>query len=112
STLGFWLLPPRFAALVAFPFLGAALSVFVPVLLYVTPRRIGSAAAPRAIGYLVAAGMIGGAFLPAAVGLLMQWLDVAVLGPCLVTMAVVLTGLHVASTRPLGSRGYARQLFS
>jgi hypothetical protein len=23
----------------------------------------------------------------------------------------VLTGLHVASTRPVGSRGYARQLF-
>ena len=111
STLSFWVLPPPFAALVAFPSLGAALSVFVPVLLYLTPRRIGSAAAPRAIGYLVAAGMIGGAFLPAAVGLLMQWIDVAVLGPCLVTMAVVLTGLHVASTRPMGSRDYARQLF-
>jgi hypothetical protein len=55
--------------------------------------------------------MIGGASLPAAVGLLMQWIDVAVLGPCLVTMAVVLTGLHVASTRPVGSRRYARQLF-
>jgi len=83
----------------------------VPVLLYLTPRRIGSAAAPRAIGYQVAAGMIGGASLPAVVGLLMQSIDVAVLGPCLVTMAAVLAGLHVASTRSLGSRGYARQLF-
>ena len=111
SALGFWALPPPFAALIALPCLGAALSVFVPVLLYLTPRRIGSAGAPRAIGYQVAAGMIGGASLPAAVGLLMQLIDVAVLGPCLVTMAVVLTGLHVASTRPVGSRGYARQLF-
>jgi fucose permease len=111
STLGFWVLPPPLAALVALPVLGAALSVFVPVLLYLTPRRIGSAAAPRAIGYQVATGMIGGATLPAAVGLLMQWIDVAVLGPCLVAMAVVLAGLHVASTRPVGARNYARQLF-
>ena len=111
STVGFSVLPPPAAALVALPCLGATLSVFVPVLLYLTPRRIGSAAAPRAIGYQVAAGMIGGASLPAVVGLLMQSIDVAVLGPCLVTMAAVLAGLHVASTRSLASRGYARQLF-
>jgi fucose permease len=111
SAVGFSVLPPPAAALVALPCLGATLSVFVPVLLYLTPRRIGSAAAPRAIGYQVAAGMIGGASLPAVVGLLMQSIDVAVLGPCLVTMAAVLAGLHVASTRSLGSRGYVRQLF-
>jgi fucose permease len=107
SALGFWLLPPPIAALVALPSLGAALSVFVPLLLYLTPRRIGSAAAPRAIGYQVAAGMIGGASLPAAVGLLMQSIDVGVLGPCLVTMSVVLVALHVLSTRPAGSQRYA-----
>lgn len=111
STIGFSVLPPLLAALVALPCLGAMLSVFVPVLMYLTPRRIGSEAAPRAIGYQVAAGMIGGASLPAAVGLLMQSIDVALLGPCLVTMAVVLTGLHVVSTRPVRVRGYARQLF-
>jgi len=111
SAVAFSVLPAPAAALVALPCLGATLSVFVPVLLYLTPRRIGSAAAPRAIGYQVAAGMIGGASLPAVVGLLMQSIDVAVLGPCLVTMAAVLAGLHVASTRSLGSRGYARQLF-
>src|SRR5438132_1074974 len=111
STVGFSVLPPPVAALLALPCLGAALSVFVPVLLYLTPRRIGSAAAPRAIGYQVAAGMIGGASLPAAVGVLMQSIDVAILGPCLVTMAAVLTGLHLVSTRPVGARGYARQVF-
>jgi fucose permease len=106
SALGFWALPAPLAALVALPCLGAALSVFVPVLLYVTPRRIGSAAAPRAIGYQVAAGMIGGATLPAAVGLLMQSIGVAALGPSLVTMAVVLAGLHVASTRRVREGSY------
>jgi fucose permease len=111
SAVAFTALPPPAAALIALPCLGAALSVFVPVLLYLTPRRIGSAAAPRAIGYQVAAGMIGGASLPAAVGLLMQSIDVAVLGPCLVTMAAILAGLHVASSRSLGSRDYVPQLF-
>src|SRR6266849_307161 len=111
SAVGFWVLPPPAAALLALPCLGASLSVFVPVLLYLTPRRTGSVAAPRAIGYQVAAGMIGGATLPAVIGLLMQSIDVAVLGPCLVTMAAILAGLHVASTRSLGSRTYVRQLF-
>ena len=111
GTLGYSVLPPALAALVALPFLGVALSVFVPVLLYLTPRRIGSAAAPRAIGYQVAAAMIGGASLPAVVGVLMQSIGVAVLGPCLVAMAAVLAGLHLASTRPLTSRTYVRQLF-
>jgi fucose permease len=111
SAIAFWVLPPALAALVALPFLGAALSVFVPVLLYLTPRRIGTAAAPHAIGYQVAAGMIGGASLPAAVGVLMQSIDVDVLGPCLVAMSVVLAVLHVASTRQVGSRDYVRQLF-
>jgi fucose permease len=110
SALGFWVLPPPAAALLALPCLGATLSVFVPVLIYLTPRRIGSAAAPRAIGYQVAAGMIGGATLPAVVGLLMQAIGVAVLGPCLVAMAALLAGLHVASTRSLGSRTQVRQL--
>src|SRR5438477_4615331 len=111
STVGFSVLPAPAAALLALPCLGATLSVFVPVLLYLTPRRIGTAAAPRAIGYQVVAGMIGGAALPAIVGLLMQSIGVAALGPCLVAMAAVLAGLHVASTRPLTSRSYVRQLF-
>jgi len=104
STVAFSVLPASAAALLALPCLGLTLSVFVPVLLYLTPRRIGSAAAPRAIGYQVAAGMIGGASLPAVVGLLMQSIDVAVLGPCLVTMATVLAALHIASTRSVARR--------
>jgi fucose permease len=103
GTLGFWVLPPPLAALLALPWLGVALSVFVPVLLYLTPRRIGTAAAPRAIGFLVATGMIGGATLPAAVGLLMQSIGVAVLGPCLVALA----GLRAGEATCASSSGRA-----
>ena len=97
SALAFWLLPAPFAALVALPAIGASLSVFVPLLLYLTPRRVGRAAAPRAIGYQVAAGMIGGAFLPAAIGVVMQSAGVATLGLCLSGLAAVLGALHLAS---------------
>ena len=90
-----WILP----ALLALPLLGVSLSVFVPVLIYVTPQRVGHQTAPHAIGYMVAAGMLGGATLPAATGLLMQNSGVEALGAALVGLAVVLAALHRASLR-------------
>jgi len=99
SAVAYWVLPPATAAVIALPAIGASLSVFVPLLLYLTPRRVGRAAAPRAIGYQVAAGMIGGAVLPAGIGVLMQANGVGALGPCLSGLALALGGLHVASRR-------------
>jgi fucose permease len=99
SAVAFWTLPPPIAALVALPCIGASLSVFVPLLLYLTPRRVGRAAAPRAIGYQVAAGMIGGAVLPAGIGVVMQSSGVSTLGLCLSALAVTLGGLHLAVRR-------------
>ena len=99
SAVAFWLLPPPVAALVALPCIGVSLSVFVPLLLYLTPRRVGRAAAPRAIGYQVAAGMIGGAVLPAGIGFVMQWTGVSALGLCLSALALTLSGLHLAARR-------------
>jgi fucose permease len=97
--LAFWILPPPIAALIALPAIGASLSVFVPLLLYLTPRRVGRAATPRAIGYQVAAGMIGGAVLPAGIGVIMQSSGVSTLGLCLSALALALGGLHVLSRR-------------
>ena len=91
--------PANVAALVALPLLGVSLSVFVPVLIYVTPQRVGHEAAPHAIGYMVAAGMLGGAALPALTGLVMQNGGVTLLGPALVLLAVALAVLHRASLR-------------
>ena len=99
ATLAFSLLPPTVAALVALPMLGLCLSVFVPVLIYITPQRVGNAAAPHAIGYMVAAGMLGGATLPAATGVLMQSVGVPALGPALVGLAVVLAALYRFASR-------------
>jgi fucose permease len=99
SAVAFWLLPPPVAALVALPCIGASLSVFVPLLIYLTPRRVGRAAAPRAIGYQMAAGMIGGAVLPAGIGVVMQSSGVSTLGLCLSVLALALGGLHLAVRR-------------
>jgi fucose permease len=97
SAVGFWILPPLIAALIALPAIGLSLSVFVPLLLYLIPRRVGRAAAPHVIGYLVAAGMIGGAVLPAGIGLVLQATGVASLGICLTALAAVFGSLHVAA---------------
>jgi fucose permease len=97
SAVAFWIFPPVIAALLALPFIGFSLSVFVPLLLYLIPRRVGRAAAPHVIGYLVAAGMIGGAVLPAGIGLVLQSTGVASLGICLSALAAVFGGLHLAA---------------
>jgi fucose permease len=97
SAIAFWILPPPIAALLALPSIGLSLSVFVPVLLYLIPRRVGRAAAPHVIGYLVAAGMIGGAVLPAGIGLVLQTTGVSSLGICLTALAAIFGGLHLAA---------------
>lgn len=97
SAVAFWILPPPIAALVALPSIGLSLSVFVPLLLYLIPRRVGRAAAPHVIGYLVAAGMIGGAALPAGIGLVLQSTGVSSLGICLSALAATFGVLHVAA---------------
>jgi fucose permease len=97
SAIAFWILPPPIAALVALPSIGLSLSVFVPLLLYLIPRRVGRAAAPHVIGYLVAAGMIGGAVLPAGIGLVLQATGVSSLGICLTALAAIFGGLHLAA---------------
>ncbi|MEP6694640.1 MAG: MFS transporter, partial [Chloroflexota bacterium] len=99
ATLAFTVLPVDLAALVALPCLGASLSVFVPVLIYLTPQRVGHDAAPRAIGYMVAAGMLGGATIPATIGVVMQTAGVATLGPALALLALILAAIHVAASR-------------
>ena len=99
SAVAFWILPPPIAALLALPSIGLSLSVFVPLLLYLIPRRVGRAAAPHVIGYLVAAGMIGGAVFPAAIGLILQSTGVSSLGICLSVLAAAFGGLHVAARR-------------
>ena len=99
ATLAFWLAPPLVSALIALPMLGVALSVIFPLLLSLTPSRVGAGMTAHAVGYGLAAGTIGGGGVPATVGLALQSLGLSTLGPLLSVLAMVLALLHAISGR-------------
>jgi fucose permease len=102
ASLAFWLGPPLVAAFIALPALGIAVSLIFPLLLSLTPERVGSAMTPHTVGYGLAAGNIGAGGVPAGAGLVLQSAGVLALGPLLVLLAAALTVLHVVSR--LGTR--------
>ncbi len=107
AALAFWLAPPGVSALIALPILGAAVSVIFPLLLSITPIRVGTAMTSHAVGYELAAGTLGGGGLPALTGLLLQSAGLLSLGPLLFAMAGGLMLLHLSSrvgSPPAGSK--------
>jgi fucose permease len=97
GALAFWLAPPLGSALIALPILGAAVSVIFPLLLSITPTRVGTEMTAHAIGYELAAGTLGGGGLPALTGLILQAAGLLTLGPLLTVFATGLLVLHLAS---------------
>lgn len=97
GALAFWLAPPVGSALIALPILGAAVSVIFPLLLSITPTRVGPERTPHAIGYELAAGTLGGGGLPALTGLALQSAGLLILGPLLTVFAAGLLVLHLVS---------------
>lgn len=102
GAVAFTSLPAPAAGLVALPLIGLALSVFFPVLIFLTPGRVGAAAATRAIGYQAAAGTVGGAFLPGLVGVAISAYGLVILGPALAVMAAGLGAFHLVTRRSRG----------
>ena len=94
---GYWLLPAPLAALVALPLLGLGLSVFIPVLLALTPERMGREATANAVGVQFAAGTVGGGGIPAALGAAMQGVAMPVLGAAATLLAGALAALHAVA---------------
>jgi fucose permease len=97
AALTFWLAPPLVAAFIALPALGVALSALFPLLLSVTPTRVGPAMTANVVGYQLAAGTLGGGGLPALTGVALQAFGVLWLGPLAVLMAAALGVLHISS---------------
>jgi fucose permease len=97
ASVGFWLGPPLVAAFIALPILGIAASLIFPLLLSVTPERVGSAMTPHTVGYGLAAGNLGAGAIPALTGLVLQSAGVVALGPILSSLAIVLAALHAGS---------------
>lgn len=97
AALGFWLGPPPVAAFIALPVLGIAVSLIFPLLLSLTPERVGTAMTPHTVGYGLAAGNLGAGGIPAGAGLVLQSAGVLALGPILVCLAVAMAILHAVS---------------
>jgi len=74
--------------------LGLAFAPIFPVLIAETPARLGQAQAANVIGWQVAAAVVGGALLPALLGVVSARVSLEVVGPALVLTGLVQLGLH------------------
>jgi fucose permease len=92
-------LDPFGAGYAALAPLGLALAPVFPVLVALTPERLGVHRAARAIGVQIAASAIGGVAIPSALGLGAQAWGAGALAPMLATGAAGLAGLHAVALR-------------
>ena len=97
----FWLAPPRgAAALLGLPWLGFCLAPIYPLLISLTPSRVGHAVAPLSIGFQVSAATLGAAALPGLAGVIARRAGLEILGPFLLIGTLLLLGLHLLSRGP------------
>lgn len=75
--------------------LGAA--PMFPLLTLTTRDRVGAEHADQAVGVQVAASVVGSATIPALVGVLIDHFSTAVLGPCLLVLAIAVGVAHAAA---------------
>jgi len=99
ATALIWWQPDTVASVAGFVLLGAALAGMFPALIAVTPRRIGQERAEHAIAWQVGAGAAGGSAISALIGLVINTSGLAVLGPALMLLAVLLLAANTALAR-------------
>ncbi|MGC4789943.1 MFS transporter [Micromonospora sp. DT178] len=90
---------PAWVAVAGLFVVGFAAAPVFPLLTLTTAERVGAAHADRTIGLQIAAAGLGGALVPAGIGVLLGNTSVELLGPALVVLALGLIALHAASTR-------------
>jgi fucose permease len=84
---------------IAVAVLGLLLAPIFPVLIAETPMRLGLSKTGDAIGLQVAAAVLGGAAIPAGVGVLAARVGLEVVGGCLVAAGLAQLLLHEALLR-------------
>ena len=85
-----WWQPGTLVTVLGFVFLGGALAGVFPALISLTPVRLGDRRAGHVISWQVGAAAAGGAGLSALIGLLIGATSLAVLGPAITVLAVIL----------------------
>ena len=94
-----WWQPDPLVVVLAFAVLGAALAGVFPALIAVTPQRIGEERAQHAIAWQVGAAAAGGSGISAVIGLVIDRTSLAVLGPALVLLSILLFFANMGLTR-------------
>ncbi|MGI5216190.1 MFS transporter [Plantactinospora sp. CA-290183] len=91
---------PAWVTVLGLGVLGFAAAPVFPLLTLTTVDRVGRRHTDRAIGLQVGASGLGGALIPAGIGVLISQLSLALLGPALLVLSVLMLGLYWASERP------------
>ena len=94
-----WWQPGPTVTVIAFAVLGGALAGVFPALVTLTPVRIGERRAQHVIAWQVGAAAAGGAGISALIGLLIGAAGLAVLGPSLTTLAILVVATELILTR-------------
>jgi fucose permease len=94
-----WWQPGPAVTVMAFAALGGALAGVFPALVTLTPVRIGERRARHVIAWQVGAAAAGGAGVSALIGLLIGATSLAILGPALTTLAVLVVAAELILTR-------------
>jgi fucose permease len=93
---GVWLAASPVFSMLALGLLGLAAGPVFPSLMSGTPQRVPDGHAANAIGLQVAAAALGQSLLPASVGVLATSFGLVVVGPALMTAALLLLIAHEA----------------
>ncbi|MFI5839032.1 MFS transporter [Catenuloplanes sp. NPDC051500] len=96
---------PAWVACLGLVVLGFFAAPVFPLLILTTADRVGAAHADRAIGMQVGASGVGGALIPAVVGVLLNRAGFGLLGPVLLALSVLLVVLYLLASRPRPAAG-------
>lgn len=94
-----WWQPSDAVTVTGFVILGAALAGVFPALIAITPQRIGERRAQHAIAWQVGAAAAGGSGITALIGLLIDTTSLAILGPAILTLALLLVLANASLAR-------------
>jgi fucose permease len=96
---------PGWLAVAGLMVIGFAAAPVFPLLTLTTADRVGSLHADRTIGVQIGASGLGGALIPAGVGVLIDRMGAQVLGPALIVLSLLLLGLYaITRRRPAAAR--------
>lgn len=90
---------PGWLAVVGLAVIGLGAAPVFPLLTLTTADRVGARHADRTIGVQIGAAGLGGALVPAGIGVLLGRYGPGSLGPVLVALSLVLLGLHLVARR-------------